>query len=61
MKLWLPARKRSSSSEPFIYKNDIYQDRLGTNIGKTLKKDRFSSGVAAQAVFFFVFDPSMSW
>jgi hypothetical protein len=30
---------------PFIYqKRTFYQDRLGTNIGKTQKRDRFSSG-----------------
>jgi hypothetical protein len=31
--------------EPFIYINEFYQDRLGTNIGKTQKKDRFAAAL----------------
>ena len=34
-------RKRSFSSPFSILKMIIYQDRLGTNIGKALKKDYF--------------------
>jgi hypothetical protein len=30
--------------EPFIFKNEHFTKTLGTNIGKTQKKDRFSSG-----------------
>ena len=34
-------RKRSSNHFPLMYKNDyIYQDRLGTNIGTALQKER---------------------
>ena len=39
--------------EPFIYiryKRTFYQDRLGTIIGKTPKKDRFSSGDVTHAL-----------
>ena len=37
--------RKTALFEPFIYKNALfYQDRLGTNIGKVLKKGPFSAG-----------------
>ena len=36
-----------NSFAPLLYKNDhFYQDRLGTNIGKTPKRDAISAGDA---------------
>jgi hypothetical protein len=39
----IPVRKRSFLAI-YIYKRSFYQDRLGTNIGKTQKRDRCSTG-----------------
>jgi hypothetical protein len=46
--------RRSSLFAPFIYKNEnynasFYQDRLGTNIGKTQKRVAFFAGRASLA------------
>ena len=42
--LWCEERLLSHFAH---YKPSFYQDRLGTNIGKTLKKEAFSAGVVA--------------
>jgi hypothetical protein len=40
---WMyPSVSENGLFEPFVYKNDLYQDRLGTNIGKTQKQSIFS-------------------
>eukprot|EP01046_Picozoa_sp_COSAG06_P044146 COSAG06_NODE_5902_length_3221_cov_14.117233_5_plen_160_part_00 len=51
-------RKNGPFLSIYIYKRTFYQDRLGTNIGKALKKGtpRFVS-----TQLFAVLDPSLSW
>jgi hypothetical protein len=48
---WVEVSKNGLFEMPFIYNNDhFYQDRLGTNIRESSKKDRFSSGELALQV-----------